>query len=110
MDFRERLREEISFSGLSYKEIAERADISKRTVISYVSGQACMPSADVAVRLAKVLNTSVEYLVNGETQTATDESDENARKLLHLYKTLPSGQKRLLLAVAEDIEKCLGRE
>ena len=63
MDFRTRLREEIDFSGLLDKEVAARANISKRTIDSYVGSQNCMPSADVAVRLAKVLNTTVEYLV-----------------------------------------------
>ena len=65
MDFRTRLREEIDFSGLLDKEVAARANISKRTIDSYVGSQNCMPSADVAVRLAKVLNTTVEYLVTG---------------------------------------------
>ena len=59
MDFRTRLREEIDFSGLLDKEVAARANISKRTIDSYVGSQNCMPSADVAVRLAKVLNTTV---------------------------------------------------
>lgn len=65
MDFRTRLKEEISFSGLTNKEIAAKAGITKRAVDSYVSSQACMPAADVAVKLAKVLNTSVEYLITG---------------------------------------------
>ena len=66
MDFRSRLREEIEFSGLLDKEVAAKANISKRAIDSYVGVQGCTPSADVAVRLAKVLNTTVEYLVTGE--------------------------------------------
>ncbi len=62
MDFRERLREEITFSGLSNKEVASQAGITLRSLVSYVSSQSCMPSADVAVKLARVLNTTVEYL------------------------------------------------
>lgn len=65
MDFRTRLRNEIEYSGLLDKEVAALAGVSKRAIDSYVGSQACMPSADVAVRLANVLNTSVEYLVNG---------------------------------------------
>ena len=108
MDFRERLREEISFSGLSNKEVAAQAGITLRSLVSYVSGQSCMPSADVAVRLAKVLNTSVEYLITGEnSKSLAESSHEESRKLLHVYKNLPEEQQKLLLAVAEDIEKCL---
>ena len=107
MDFRERLREEIAFSGLSNKEVASRACITLRSLVSYVSGQACMPSADVAVRLATVLGTSVEYLVLGDTSTYPDEGDEDSRKLHHIFKELPTEQRKLLLAVAEDIQKCI---
>jgi transcriptional regulator with XRE-family HTH domain len=109
MDFRERLRDEIAFSGLSNKEVAAKAGITIRSLVSYVSSQACIPSAEVAVRLAKVLNTSVEYLVTGEnSKTSWENSNEESRKLLYVYKNLPEAQRKLLLAVAEDISKCLG--
>ncbi|WP_296326318.1 helix-turn-helix transcriptional regulator [Treponema sp. UBA3813] len=105
MDFRERLREEIAFSGLSYKELSSQTGISHRTIISYVSGQACMPSADAAVKLAKVLNTSVEYLIMGDKNSFPHEDDKESRELLHIFKKLPAAQKKLLLAIAEDIGK-----
>ena len=108
MDFRERLREEIAFSGLTYKELSAKTGISKRTIISYVSGQSCMPSADVAVKLAKALNTSVEYLILGEkTNSNQEKSDERSRKLNHIFKDLSDAQKQLLISVAENIKSCL---
>lgn len=106
MDFRERLREEISFSGLSYKELSAKTGISKRTIISYVSEQSCMPSAEAAVKLAEVLNTTVEYLIAGEKGNNSN-STEESRKLLHIYLSLPEEQKKLLIAVAEDFTKYL---
>ena len=106
MDFRERLREEISFSGMSNKEVAAAAGITLRSLVSYVSGQSCMPSADVAVRLAKVLNTSVEYLINGEHSAPLNTAEkEDSRKLLHIYHSLSDTQKKLLLAISEDVAK-----
>ena len=108
MDFRERLREEISFVGLSNKELAARAGITLRSLVSYVSGQSCMPSADVAVKIARALGTTVEYLVTGQDASLPDaDSGEKARRLLHVYASLPEKQKSLLLAVAEDIQKAL---
>ena len=108
MDFRDRLREEIAFSGLTYKELSAKTGISKRTIISYVSGQSCMPSADVAVKLAKALNTSVEYLILGEkSNSATKKSEERSRKLNHIFKDLSDAQKQLLISVAENIKSCL---
>ncbi|MBP3366024.1 MAG: helix-turn-helix transcriptional regulator [Treponema sp.] len=109
MDFRSRLREEIAFSGLSNKEVAARAEITKRALDSYVSSQSCMPSADVAVRLAKTLNTSVEYLVTGESAAAQSaKAKENGRRLLHIYSSLPEPQRNLLLSIADDIQRCMG--
>ena len=108
MDFRERLRAEISYSGLSNKELAAKAGVTLRSLVSYVSGQSCMPSADVAVKLAKALGTTVEYLVTGQNASLLGEtSEEKGRRLLHVYASLPEKQKSLLLAVAEDIQKNL---
>lgn len=106
MDFRERLREEISFSGLSYKELSAKTGISTRAIVSYVSEQACMPSADVAVRLAKALDTSVEYLITGEKlRNSNNDTSKELRNLLYFYKNMSENQQKLLLAVAEDINK-----
>ena len=66
MDFRSRLREEIEYSGKLYKEVAAEAGITKSTMDSYVGSQGSIPSADIAVRIAKVLGVSVEYLVTGK--------------------------------------------
>ena len=66
MSFKERLKEEISYQGLQLKEVALKANISKRTLDTYVDKRERMPAADVAVRLANALNVSVEYLVTGE--------------------------------------------
>lgn len=65
--FAQRLRSEIEYAGLLQKEVAFKAGIKKRALDMYLGVQASMPPADVAVRLAQVLNVTVEYLVTGET-------------------------------------------
>ena len=75
--FGDRLREEIDYMGMSQREVAEKAGIKKRALDMYVGYRGSMPSADVAVRLAKVLNVTVEYLVTGETDGA---SADNLRR------------------------------
>lgn len=72
-DFAQRLRSEIEYRGLSQKEVAMQAGIKKRALDMYVGSQASMPPADVAVKLAQVLDVSVEYLVTG------NEPKENKR-------------------------------
>lgn len=111
MTFRERLREQIEFCGLLDKEVAARAGITKRAIDSYVGSESCMPSAEVAVRLAKVLGVSVEYLVTGED--ANQKSCENdaelqttqVRRLLKNYTKLSDRDKKLLLAISTQMTK-----
>lgn len=64
--FADRLRQEIDYLGLTRKELASKANIKQRALDMYLGTQASMPPADVAVRLARALNVTVEYLVTGE--------------------------------------------
>ena len=108
MDFRTRLRDQIEYLGLLNKEVANLAGISKRTMDSYVGSQSCMPSADVAVRLAKVLGVSVEYLVTGESPVYKNEHanqdclyDKDALKLVRNFSELSEHDKNTILALSQ---------
>ena len=104
MDFRERLREEIEYSGLLDKEVAARADITKRAIDSYVGARGCMPSADVAVRLARVLGCSVEYLVTGR-DTRQRHLDTKTRRVVQLFSKLEPADQDSLLQLLERMVK-----
>lgn len=87
MDFRTRLREQIEFLGMRDKEVADKAGITKRAIDCYVGVRACMPAADVAVRLAQVLGVSVEYLVTGsDSPKPKPDSEAEIENQIHLYK------------------------
>lgn len=73
--FADRLREEIEYLGITRKELAYRADVKVRALDMYLGSQGSMPPADVAVRLAKVLNVTVEYLVTGEKKSFVPHSE-----------------------------------
>ena len=106
MDFRARLREQIEFSGMLDKEVAEKVGISKNAIDSYVGSRACMPSLEVGVRLAKVLGVSVEYLVTGIAPTKESESENKIlRNLMHYFSILSERDKKLILNLAEDMSK-----
>lgn len=111
MGFRERLRVQIEFCGLLDKEVAAKAGITKRAIDSYVGSEACMPSAEVAVKLAKVLNTTVEYLVTGENP---DNSSGNntflqelqnpqLKQLIKNYTKLSERDKNLLFSISKQM-------
>lgn len=101
MDFRTRLREEIEFSGLLDKEVAAKANISKRAIDSYVGVQNCIPAADVAVRIAKILGTTVEYLVTGNT----DEKDYNpkVKSLVENFLKLSERDQHLVMSLINNM-------
>lgn len=101
MDFRSRLREQIDYLGLKDKEVATMAGITKRAIDTYVGARACMPSADVAVRLAKVLGVSVEWLVTGEKEKITDET---LQELIDNYSQLNMHDKIILLKLSETMK------
>ncbi|MDR0682602.1 MAG: helix-turn-helix domain-containing protein [Dysgonamonadaceae bacterium] len=71
-DFSQRLREELEYTGLSQKELAAKAGIQKRALDMYLGPQKSMPPADAAVKIASVLDVSVEYLVTGRTDSHKD--------------------------------------
>jgi transcriptional regulator with XRE-family HTH domain len=81
MSFRERLKDEIVYQGLQLKEVAAKAEISKRTLDTYVDKRERMPAADVAVKLAKALNITTEYLVTGN-----DGKNENNKAVVLYHK------------------------
>ncbi len=102
MDFRTRLRDQIAYLGLLDKEVAAKAGITKRAIDTYVGARGCMPSADVAVRLAKVLGVSVEWLVTGEMENY---SDEDLQTLIHNFTHLSPHDKKILLKLSEDMKE-----
>jgi len=82
--FLERLKDEISYQGLTQKELAERTEISVNTIRGWFSKD-LVPDVFNAVKVAKVLNTTVEYLVTGENNNkAAQELNELKAKLADL--------------------------
>ena len=82
--FLERLKDEISYQGLTQKELAERTEISVNTIRGWFSKD-LVPDVFNAVKVAKALNTTVEYLVTGENDNkAAQELTELKAKLADL--------------------------
>ena len=64
--FRENLRNELNYQGITVKELSAKTGIPIATLDCYLGARATVPSADAAVKIAKFLKVSVEYLVIGE--------------------------------------------
>ena len=65
MTFKERLRDELNFQDITVKELASKTGIKKGTIDSYLSVRNSIPTADNAVKIARALNITVEYLITG---------------------------------------------
>lgn len=66
MGFKENLKDEIAYHGLMVKEVANKAGLQPSSLSNYLRENSSIPSADIAVKIARALNVSVEYLVTGE--------------------------------------------
>jgi Helix-turn-helix. len=71
--FRQNLKNELSYQGMTVKELSVKTGIPKPTLDCYLSSRETMPPADSAVRIARVLKVSVEFLMTGsETKKTAD--------------------------------------
>jgi len=103
VSFSKRLKEEIEYSDLLHKEIAEKAGIKKRAFDMYVGSRESMPPADIAVRLAKVFDVSVEYLVTGKDSHKENPISPQDRKLLEQFSILDERDKQTVLNLVESM-------
>lgn len=74
MNFSEKLRDRLDFKGWTVKELAAEAGLSVNTLNHYLNGIKSVPAADVAVRIAKALGVTVEYLFDNE-ETSTKQKN-----------------------------------
>ena len=114
--FRENLRNELDFQGLTVKELSAKTGIVKGTLDNYLGIRASIPPADIAVKIAEALNVSVEFLVTGKERKENKNQlavliTAEEKKLLNDLNTIPSNIqktfKTLLHQTAESIEKNL---
>ena len=110
MSFKENLKIELSYKDMTVKELAFASGVNKRTIDQYLSSAAKMPSAENAVKIATVLEVSVEYLVTGKNSAqqtqATDNNPDQAR-LYKKYRSLIQKAERLSKPQIQALERFL---
>lgn len=65
MSFNDNLKEELEYKGMLVKELAHKTGIPKKTIDKYMLKNGTMPPADKAVKIARILGVTTEYLVSG---------------------------------------------
>ncbi|GHT77207.1 hypothetical protein FACS1894130_00780 [Spirochaetia bacterium] len=110
MSFRENLRELLSYNDIEQKELAAKAEIPLRTLENYLSKDSSMPAADTAVRIAKALGVTVEYLVNG-TESSPEKAFLSANSSLcqlgQSLETLSEGDRKVVYETARHLTETL---
>ena len=96
----DRIAELRKLKGISQQDVADKIKISRAQMNRY-ENQAVQPPADVLNKLAKVLDTTVDYIINGAIE-AKAKAQLKDNKILDVFKevdTLPDTEKNLILKV-----------
>ena len=68
MGFKENLKAELAYKDILIKELSALSGVNRRTIDNYMREDGSMPSAEAAVRIARALGGTVEYLITGKDQ------------------------------------------
>ena len=107
MSFSDNLREALDFKDFQIKELASKTGISKNTIDNYLSGQKSIPSAQNALKIAKALDVSVEFLVNGDTSKSSTNSilSQKQKLLLQSFEKLNSLEQNAIIQLIDNLIK-----
>ena len=102
MGFKENLKSELSYKGMLVKELSTASGISKHTLDNYLNVRGYMPSADAAVKIARALGVSVEYLVTGEENGSGKASmGPEIRSLVQNFKLLNEDDRKMITSIMQ---------
>jgi transcriptional regulator with XRE-family HTH domain len=115
MGFKENLKAELAYKDILVKELAASAGISQHTLNNYLSTRGQIPSADVAVKIARVLGVSVEYLITGCESAEYEPAGEirflamhpEARSFLRMIERLDGCDQKVVFKTALCLAEAL---
>ena len=100
------MKQELVYSGMLKKELATISGVHKRAIDTYVRTKASMPPADVAVKIAKALGVTVEYLVTGEEDGKPDKMlNHDIRSIIQILLELNKKDIATILSLAKVLKK-----
>jgi len=105
MGFKENFKAELSYSGMLIKEISAITGIKYRTINNYLSKRGQSPSIETGVKIAKALGVTAEYLVSGNQENETLQSDGELRAISRLAKELSISNRKFALEMLKLLLK-----
>lgn len=100
--FRENLRDLLDYNDMTVKELSFNTGISKRSIENYLGSRCSIPPADYACKIAAALNTSVEFLVNGEHPTKESFPDKTIR-MMKKFHSLSDNHQQAIYEIIEAL-------
>ena len=94
--FAERLRERLTCLGLSQKDFAGQLGVTEATVSRYLKGER-RPSLNVINKIAKILNTTPDYLFDAEAANTSDALTNIKLMIAHNAKDMTIDDKMELI-------------
>jgi transcriptional regulator with XRE-family HTH domain len=106
MGFKENLKEELQYNNITVKELSNRTSISQGSLSNYLKENSSIPSADVAVKIAKALNVTVEYLITGTNKEIKQTiNSHETKKLFEKIDALSNRDKLLINMLIDNMLK-----
>jgi transcriptional regulator with XRE-family HTH domain len=108
MGFKDNLKAELQFSGISVADLAGITGISKHSLDNYLNLREQIPSASAAVKIARALGVTVEYLVLGsdrELEAIRSRSTSEVRELTQIVEKFDKGGQGFMLSMAKSLKK-----
>jgi len=102
--FRENLREELDYQGIIIKELSAKTNIPIATLDCYLGARAAIPSVEAALKIARALQVSVEYLVTGKEydgERPRVKLCREAREIIRLIEQLNPEQCKVILKLVD---------
>ncbi len=107
MGFREFLKDEMEYQGLTARALADKSGVSKRTIDNYLKKNPQEPSVTNAHKIAKALNVSIEYLLTGEEYTGTIPVTGQLLEYIVEFEALSQEQKEIILMLVKSMTEKL---
>jgi transcriptional regulator with XRE-family HTH domain len=110
-NFRKNLRDELAYQDLTVKELAAKSGVPKGALDCYVGKQASVPPATTAVKIARALGVSVEYLVSGQKSRREEVAGSpglKVRSILKIFNNLDKENQDIMVEIAQVLQRHSG--
>lgn len=102
MGFAENLRDELEYQGMQVKELAEKTGLSINTLNKYRPGSTVVPTIDNALKIAQILNVSLDYLATG-IDTKSENASRDIQKLVKKVRKFSAHDLETVKSVVNSI-------